>query len=157
MDEPRSAPRSIVVGIDGSEPSRAALRYAADIAPKLGLPVEAVVVWDYPTLAWGDAYYYPESAETLSGNAERLLAAEVERAFPAGAPSWFRTGVRQGGAARELIDASRDAAMLVVGTRGHGGFTGLLLGSVSSSCVSHAHCPVLVVRGEAAMTTEEPA
>ncbi|TQJ31321.1 universal stress protein [Microbacterium sp. SLBN-146] len=155
MEEALPTPRSIIVGIDGSEPSRAALRYAAEIGPKLGLPVEAVVVWDYPTLAWGDAYYYPESAESLRSNAERLLAVEVERAFPAGTPAWLRTGIRQGGAAHELIDASRDAAMLVVGTRGHGGFTGLLLGSVSSSCVSHAHCPVLVVRGEASISAEE--
>lgn len=157
MEDSRPAPRSILVGIDGSEPSRAALRYAADLGPKLGLPVEAVVVWDYPTLSWGDAYYYPESAETLRSNAERLIATEVERAFPAGAPDWFSTGIRQGGAAHELIEASQDAAMLVVGTRGHGGFTGLLLGSVSSSCVSHAHCPVLVVRGENSMSSEETA
>jgi nucleotide-binding universal stress UspA family protein len=157
MEQSSATRRSILVGIDGSEPSRAALRYAADIGPKLGLPVEAVVVWDYPTLAWGDAYYYPASTETLRSNAERLIEAEVERAFPAGAPEWFSTTVRQGGAAHELIDASRSAAMLVVGTRGHGGFTGLLLGSVSSSCVSHAHCPVLVVRGDESMSTEEPA
>jgi hypothetical protein len=60
--------------------------------------------------------------------------------------------VRQGGAAAVLIDQSRDADLLVVGSRGHGGFAGLILGSVSTACAEHAHCPVLVVHGTRART-----
>jgi nucleotide-binding universal stress UspA family protein len=66
--------------------------------------------------------------------------------FPDGPPDWFTSSAWNGSAARDLVAASKDAAMLVVGTRGHGGLTGLLLGSVSSACATHAHCPVLIVR-----------
>ncbi|WP_169580603.1 MULTISPECIES: universal stress protein [Microbacterium] len=135
----------ILVGIDSSESSRAALRYAAEIAPKLGLPLHGLVVWDYPALAWGDAWYYPESYDELEKDAEQVVRAEAERAFPEGVPDWFTGAARRGSAAAELIDASRDNAMLVVGSRGHGGFAGLLLGSVSRACAAHGHCPVLIV------------
>ena len=64
-------------------------------------------------------------------------------------PAWFTTSAQNGSAARVLIEASRGAQMLVLGTRGHGGFVGLMLGSVSSACATHAHCPVLIVRHEA--------
>jgi nucleotide-binding universal stress UspA family protein len=63
-------------------------------------------------------------------------------------PAGLVTRVEQGGAARILIDVSQGANLLVVGSRGHGGFAGLLLGSVSSACAEHAACPVLVVHGE---------
>lgn len=63
-------------------------------------------------------------------------------------PVPVRETVRHGGPAHELIEASRGAQMLIVGSRGHGGFTGLLLGSVSSSCAAHAHCPVLIIHGD---------
>ncbi|GAB2843488.1 universal stress protein [Microbacterium insulae] len=150
MSQPQqsSPSRPIIVGVDGSEPSRLALRYAVDMASRLGLPLHALVAWDYPTLSWGDAWYPPESMETLEEGALEVAEQEARRVFPAERPDWFTTGTRQGDTADQLIVASRDAAMLVVGTRGHGGFTGLLLGSVSRACAAHAHCPVLIVRSE---------
>lgn len=137
----------ILVGVDGSDPSRAALKFAVEIAPKLGLPVHALAAWSSPTPMWGDAYiFYGESDADYEDDARQLAEGETRRLFPAGEPEWLTAGVRQGNAARTLIEASRDAAMLVVGNRGRGGFAGLLLGSVSGACAAHAHCPVLVVR-----------
>jgi nucleotide-binding universal stress UspA family protein len=138
----------ILVGVDGSAEALDALAYAADIAPKLGLPVHGLVVWDYPTLQWSDGlgWYYPGTYDDLQRNAEELGTDAAARVFPDGPPDWFTSSAWNGSAARDLVAASKDAAMLVVGTRGHGGLTGLLLGSVSSACATHAHCPVLIVR-----------
>ena len=151
--QPESAPSlswstpGILVGADGSEASRTALDYAVQIAPKLELPVHVLVVWDNPVLVWGDAYSYShETFESLKASAELLAANELARVFPEQPPEWITSGIRQGSPAPTLIDASQEASILVVGSRGHGGFAGLLLGSVSSACASHAHCPVLVVR-----------
>jgi nucleotide-binding universal stress UspA family protein len=136
----------ILVGVDGSEPAEAALKYATKLAEKLDLPLHVLVVWRDPALTWGDAYPYPASFAALEESANMVAARSVAEVFPDGPPVWLTMSARQGLPAPELITASREATMLVVGTRGHGGFTGLLLGSVSSACVSHAHCPVLVVR-----------
>jgi nucleotide-binding universal stress UspA family protein len=137
----------MLVGVDGSEAASRALSYAVQLAPKLGLPLHILVVWDYPVVMWGDAYSYPQATfESLEAGAELLAADEMSRIFPVEAPEWITAGARQGSPAPTLIEASREASMLVVGSRGHGGFAGLLLGSVSSACASHAHCPVLVVR-----------
>lgn len=156
MSIPWSQP-GILVGVDGSESSHAALSYAADLARKLGLPLHALSVWDNPSLMWGDAYtYFGEPEIDFEANAKQLVNGEVARVFPDEVPDWVTTAARPGSAARALIDASSEAAMLVVGSRGHGGFAGLLLGSVSSACASHAHCPVLVVRGRT-QVTEPPA
>lgn len=136
----------ILVGVDGSDFSIAALRYALALAVPLKLPVHALTVWDYPALAYGE-YSTPYNAELLGAEAERVLD-EVEHAVfaEAAAPAWFSASAARGHVARELIELSREAALLVVGSRGHGGFAGLLLGSVSIACATHAQCPVLVFR-----------
>jgi nucleotide-binding universal stress UspA family protein len=153
--EPRPIPPmpwsepGILVGVDGSESASAALDYAAQIAPKLGLPLHVLVVWDCPALVLDDAYSFSEEIyESFKASAEQTAVDEVARVFPADAPEWITASATQGSAARTLIEASREASMLVVGSRGHGGFAALLLGSVSSACTSHAHCPILVVRKE---------
>lgn len=138
----------MIVGVDGSAPARAALRYAADLAPKLGLALRAMVVWDYPALAWGD-WYNPEMVEALEEAAREIARKEAEALFPDGRPSWFSISTRQGSATAQLIEASGESELLVVGSRGHGGFAGLLLGSVSTACAAHAHCPVLIVHDRA--------
>jgi nucleotide-binding universal stress UspA family protein len=136
--------RTIVVGVDGSDPSIEALRYAATMAKVLGARVTAVTCWRYPPaydnfvpLQWS-----PES------DAEQVLKEAVATAFGDTPPAGLRTLVRQGQPASVLIDESADADMLVVGSRGLGGFAGLLLGSVSAAVAAHARCPVLVLRGD---------
>lgn len=137
----------LLVGVDGSEPSRQALKLAVEVAPRLGLPVHALAVWSNHSAMWGDAYiFYGTTADDDENDAEELATGEVNRLTRGQVPSWLTAGVRQGNAARTLVEASREAAMVVVGNRGRGGFADLLLGSVSRACVTHAHCPVLVVR-----------
>ena len=129
----------IVVGLDGSEHSIAALRLAKRIADALHASVHVVAAWEWPfmwdPLATPD--YIPEREARLAA------AAAVDEVFGAGVD--LPLDVVQGSPAKALIDASMGAEMLVVGSRGHGGFAGLLLGSVSAACAEHAHCPVLVV------------
>lgn len=131
----------VVVGVDGSESSKEALRWAARIAGTDGR-IEAVIAWDYPT-----SYGWP----TLLGDwrpdidAEKLVVETVDEVFGATRPVGLTTRVIRGHARDVLLDASADADMLIVGSRGHGGFAGLLLGSVSAACAEHAKCPVLVV------------
>lgn len=143
--EPEPGPPGLIVGVDGSESSVAALRYAAELAPKLSLRVRALGVWNYPSFIYGG--YYPQMDWTPEDDAERIVARAAEEVFGAELPEWFATRTRQGRPAEALIDESRHAEMVVVGSRGHGGFAGLLLGSVSAAVAEHAHCPVLVVHG----------
>ena len=78
--------------------------------------------------------------------AEQALAQTVDEVFGPDHPGWLRTRVVEGHAAQVLVEASAGADLLVVGSRGYGGFYGVLLGSVSTYCVHHAHCPVTVIR-----------
>lgn len=134
----------ILVGVDGSASSVRALRRAVDMAPRLGLPVHAVLLWDYPTLLSGE-YSSPDDHPDPGPGADEVLASAAEQVFPNEAPEWFTSSVRRGRPARELVKLSEEASLLVVGGRGHGGFAGLLLGSVSDACAARARCPVLVV------------
>jgi nucleotide-binding universal stress UspA family protein len=147
-----AAPRTarIVVGVDGSPSSISALRRGARIAAALGLPLEAVTAWYYPELFGGSMGGYtgegfiPDSADLIEG-AQAMLDEAVKAVFGDDRPIWFTGSVLEGRAAQTLIKESRGAEMLIVGSRGHGGFAGLLLGSVSQACVAHATCPVLVL------------
>ncbi|WP_336629424.1 MULTISPECIES: universal stress protein [unclassified Microbacterium] len=132
----------IIVGIDGSESSVAALRYAARLADALDVPLEAVTTWYYSSITGAELVveWTPEIV------AEDTLSTTIDRAFGDTPPSRLTRTVVGGMPAATLIEMSRSCEMLVVGNRGHGGFVGLLLGSVSAACVRHAHSPVLVVR-----------
>jgi nucleotide-binding universal stress UspA family protein len=137
----RSRPPRIVVGVDGSEPSKAALRWSAAVAEATHARVDAVIAWQY------DAEYLPPDLDPAH-DAEKVLSATVDEIFGADRPADMRLAVKRGGAAAVLLDESQGALMTVVGSRGHGGFMGLLLGSVSSALAEHASCPVLVIHGD---------
>jgi nucleotide-binding universal stress UspA family protein len=133
----------IVVGVDGSGPSVAALREAQRLAVPLGAEVEAIACWAYPNMY--DTYVMM-GIEQFRERTEEQLQEAVIMAFGAERPRNVHTRLVEGLARSVLIEASKAADLLVVGRRGHGGFAGLLVGSVSSACVAHARCPVLVVR-----------
>ena len=134
----------IVVGVDGSGQSKAALRWAARFLAITGGRIDAVIAW-HPPASFGWSYvpgdWNPEK------DAEKVLSRAVDEVFGADRPLGMQLIVREGNPAKVLLDASRDADLLVVGSRGHGGFAGLLLGSVSAHCAEHATLPVLVVHG----------
>lgn len=137
----------IVVGVDGSPGSRAALRWAFEEARLRHAALEVVAVWQFPMMTSLPAFGAMPPPEDLSGEAESALKqALVDEGVSSDDDVPVTTVVAEGAAAPTLLDASADADLLVVGHRGHGGFTGLLLGSVSQHCVSHAPCPVVVVR-----------
>lgn len=139
----------IVVGVDGSPGSRAALRWAHDEARLRGATLEAVSVWQYPMSSSLTAFGTMPPPEDLGNDARgALLATLSEEGAGATDEVPVTTVVAEGAPAAALLEAAKDADLLVVGSRGRGGFTGLLLGSVSQQCASHAACPVVVVRGE---------
>lgn len=143
-DDAAGGPR-VVVGVDGSESSIEALRWAQQFAPGMGAVIETVTAWHYPVntgMAPAPVGWDPAT------DAAQLLAIALSTAFGQQRPPGLRTTVCEGHPARILLEASFDAQLLVVGSRGHGGFAGLLLGSVSGHCAEHASCPVLVVHGK---------
>ena len=134
----------IVVGVDGSEPSISALRRAARIAKLTEGTVEAVTTWEYPVMA--DAFAVT-SGWSPESDAREILQRALDAAFPDGVPESVLSVTEMGPAARVLVDRSEGAHLLIVGSRGHGGFAGLLLGSVSAVVAAHAKCPVLILHG----------
>jgi nucleotide-binding universal stress UspA family protein len=148
MTTPTPTPARIVVGVDGSEQSKLALRWAAYVARLGSATVDAVMAWDYPvTFGWSAGWSYPDGGWTPQEDAEKALAEALAEVYGEQPPAGLRRFVEQGNAAKVLLDHSDGATLLVVGSRGHGGFAGLLLGSVSANCAEHAPCPVLVVHG----------
>jgi nucleotide-binding universal stress UspA family protein len=150
---PRS--RTIVVGVDGSAHAARALAWAIDEASRRDARLRVVAAWHVPLGAYGLGGLVPPVGAAVDDSfrevAEGVAAVAAETARAAGAEAEVR--VAQGQAADVLIDAAADADLLVVGSRGHGGFAGLMLGSVSTQCAHHARCPVVIVRagaGEAA-------
>lgn len=141
---PAGAQAIVVVGVDGSTSSLLALDWAVDYAVLSGAALEIVAAWDWPR-SYGWAGPLPEGYNPAD-DAVRMLSECEERARERQAAVPTSTSSTQGNAAEVLVQASRSATLLVVGSRGHGQFAGILLGSVSEHCVGHAHCPVLVYR-----------
>jgi nucleotide-binding universal stress UspA family protein len=149
----------IVVGVDGSAPSREALRWAVEEARIRGTLVEAVYVYEH-TPSW-QLYGYAESLGAIdtasldvdaeraereaAARAEQLVEGELAQIGELGDVQVETVVLEERRPARALVERSRTADMLVVGTRGRGGFAGLLLGSVSHQCSQHAVCPVVIV------------
>ncbi|MCA4134931.1 universal stress protein [Arthrobacter sp. M4] len=132
----------IVVGVDGSEASIEALRQARRLGEALDAEVVAVAFWEYPQTYMS---YVSTAFEGFEERAGEILKEAVDKAFDSDLPASVTPRLRFGAVRPSLLDASKTALMIVVGRRGHGGFGGMLLGSVSSALVAHAHCPVLVV------------
>ncbi len=136
----------IVVGVDGSDQSKQALRWAGHLAHQYGARLEAISTWEFP-VAYG--WSAVPTDWNPQADTQKLLDETVDVVFGGERPKGMITRAIEGGAAARLLECSDGALMLVVGSRGHGGFAGLLLGSVSSSVAEHATCPVLVVHGDA--------
>lgn len=133
---------TIVVGVDGSADGNRALAWALDEAHLRGMSLLLVNGVDLGISA-ADPYGGGLVLEQLQDAGRLALEAAEAAAAERGVPTERR--LETGSPSYALVEASRGAAMLVVGSRGHGGFAGLLLGSVSTACVHHAHCPIVVV------------
>jgi nucleotide-binding universal stress UspA family protein len=135
----------IIVGVDGSEPSKDALRWAKAQSDLTGAELVAVMAWSYPVTSYPTlADYVPvDDLPDLAADSRSALEAVVKETL---GEATVTLRVVEGHPAKALVDAALDASLVVVGCRGHGGFVGALLGSVSRHVVTHASCPVVVVR-----------
>jgi nucleotide-binding universal stress UspA family protein len=140
--------RRIVVGVDGSHGSKVALQWAMAQAHLIDATVEAVATWQEPAMygysyGWPPATYEGESIATITAKVLDATIAEVSATVEQ--PATVLPRVVEGHAAQVLPATATGAQLLVVGSRGHGTFAGIMLGSVSQHCVQHAPCPVVVV------------
>ena len=134
--------RRIVVGVDGSKSSVDALLWAQLMGTTLDAEIDAVSCWQFP-VGYGAS---PGLSEwDPATDAATILAHTLRLAYGDAEPAGLTSVVSQGHPASVLVSASSGAELLVVGSRGHGGFVGLLIGATSSYCAEHATCSVLVV------------
>ncbi|MGK7222408.1 universal stress protein [Kocuria flava] len=133
----------VLAGIDGSAGSRAALRAAARIAEALDAPLEVLMLWEGPPLYEGWDVVDPDRPPEGS---VRLLRESLAEVFGERLPAGVRARLVHGRPAERLVAESGRAQLLVVGRRGHSGLRSAAPGSVSTACVGHAHCPVMVVK-----------
>jgi nucleotide-binding universal stress UspA family protein len=141
------AQQVVVVGVDGSPESIAALSWAGRYGAATGAVVWALHIWHYPTSAGLPPGITPESADDeVKANQRKELDEAIVKANldPA---AQVESRIAYGHPAQVLINESQNVSLIVIGHRGRGGFTGMLTGSVSMQVVNHAACPVVVVRG----------
>ena len=144
------ATRPVVVGVDGSAESIAALGWASRYAAATGARVRAVHAWHFPT-AFGVPPVGKAPASVTTEVEQQMredLAQAVAQVYPDPADGQVETALRYGHPVEVLVDESKDASLLVVGHHGRSAFAGMLVGSVSIHCVTSAACPVVVVRGD---------
>jgi nucleotide-binding universal stress UspA family protein len=135
----------IVVGVDGFESSKAALRWAIHQAKLTGAVVEAVTAWHVPAgTGWVPATDTPDYQE----DARNVLCEAMAEMCTLDPDVQVCPRVVEGRAGQVLVDVAEGADLLVVGSRGHGGLAEALLGSVGQYCVHHAPCPVVIMRGK---------
>jgi nucleotide-binding universal stress UspA family protein len=139
--------KTVLVGVDGSASSHKALTWAATEAAGHGADLVVLNVWEHTLLPPAGSVsvsekYVPDPSQRT---ADELLR-EIKEVLGEDPPVLVQPRVKQGSPAKVLIEESADADLLVVGTRGHGGFGGLVLGSVSQHVAAYAKCPVTVVR-----------
>lgn len=131
----------VVVGVDGSADSMAALKWAENYATLTGARLRLVTTW-----MWPQTYGAPLVFDNYSPDNEALSMIEKARAELTLPAKQVEIVCREGGAGPVLVAESAGAALLAVGSHGHGAVSSILLGSVSNYCVHHADCPVVVVR-----------
>ena len=143
-----SRANKIVVGVDGSESSKTALRWALGEARLRNVEVEVIHTWSLTPMVdpMGFAAYVP--IEEISAAAKSVVEQVMKSVEEFVGKTKVSTKISRGPAAATLLEAAKDAELLVVGRRGHGGFMGLLLGSVAEQVAHHAPCPVVIVADE---------
>ncbi len=146
----------VVVGVDDSPGGRAALRYAADEAARRGAELHVICAWALPGAHTAHATVPGPLRDAVVEEAHDVLDRLATEVLGNDPDCSTVLVVGEPPPARALIEASRAADVVVVGSRGHGGFAGLLLGSVSAQVVHHAHCPVIVVRSTTDSMTGMP-
>jgi nucleotide-binding universal stress UspA family protein len=142
-----TVPRRIVVGFDASPSSQAALTWALAEARQRSCDLDVVTAWRYPG-EWAEGFNekWADDEAALAERARVSADAALCRCFEgAPPPAWVHVHAVRGSAGRVLVERSSDADLLVVGRRGRGALIGALIGSVSSECVHHASCPVVVM------------
>ena len=139
--------KELVVGLDGSRDSRRALQWAAALADRAAVPLRAIEAWSYPALTvvpgWSELVSPAEMDDRTVEGIRALVATELGEV-----PGFVTPEARRGPAARAILGAVGPDTVLVLGSRGRGGFAGLLLGSVSRECIEHAQCPVVIARDD---------
>lgn len=138
----------IVVGVDGSSGSEAALRFAAREADLRRTRLRVVSAWHVPGGMYAGGFVPTVESMDYGAWQREIAERQVSDVLGADRAANVELVITNGSPAAVLRDESEHAELIVVGSRGHGGFSGLLLGSVSQQCAAHAHCPVTIVRGE---------
>ncbi|GAA4711607.1 universal stress protein [Phytohabitans rumicis] len=147
----------ITVGYDASEGAKLGLRWALDEGARTGTPVSLLYAYEWQAVAgpispgpsaWPDRGFRED--------AQKLVDAAVTAAFQTHPQVAVTGGIDGGSAVAALLERSRHSSLVVLGSRGHGGFAELLIGSTSASVSAHAHCPIVVVRGDEPAAAASP-
>lgn len=138
--------KTVVVGVDGSDHAEAALEFALEEAALRGASLRIISAWELPSSVALSGVSTPEVFDIFPQEAQTVLVKALARAMELQSTVPCEGKLVEGPAASALLEEARDAFMIVLGSRGRGGFANLLLGSVTQQVVHHATCPVVVVR-----------